>query len=130
MVPLGLNGRLGVKEPAIHSEEGHMIRFWVSSSALLMAATLSAPSFLTAQSSGAATKTDAKTAAKTGTTAASAKGWVMPRTPDGQPDLQGYWTAISYTPFERPAKYGNREFLTDQETQDVFNAGVQNSFDG
>jgi hypothetical protein len=107
-----------------------MIRFWVSSSALLMAATLSAPSFLTAQSSGAATKTDAKTAAKTGTTAANTKGWVTPRTPDGQPDLQGYWTAISYTPFERPAKYGNREFLTDQETQDVFNAGVQNSFDG
>ena len=54
----------------------------------------------------------------------------MPRTPDGHPDLHGYWTSLSYTPMERPAKYGNREFLTDQETQQLFNAGVKGSFDG
>jgi len=31
---------------------------------------------------------------------------------------------------ERPAKYGNREFLTEKETQDAFNAGIQSEFDG
>jgi hypothetical protein len=35
--------------------------------------------------------------------AAQAKsGWTVPRTPDGAPDLQGYWTNNSYTPLERP----------------------------
>jgi len=109
-----------------------MNRLWVSSSALalLMAASLSAPSFLAARSSRAATKTDAKTAARPDTKAASTKAWTMPRLPDGQPDLQGYWTSLSITPMERPAKYGNREFLTEKETQDAFNAGIQHEFDG
>ena len=89
-----------------------------------------APSFLAAQSSRAATKTDAKTAARPDTKAASTKAWTMPRLPDGQPDLQGYWTSLSITPMERPAKYGNREFLTQKETQDAFNAGIQHEFDG
>src|SRR2546430_6001349 len=31
---------------------------------------------------------------------------------------------------ERPAKYGNREFLTEKETQHAFNAGIQHEFDG
>src|SRR5438309_2992673 len=109
-----------------------MNRLWVSSSALalLMAASLSAPSFLAARSSRAATKTDAKTAARPDTKAASTKAWTMARLPDGQPDLQGYWTSLSITPMERPAKYGNREFLTQKETQDAFNAGIQHEFDG
>ena len=107
-----------------------MNRFWVSSSvlALLMAASLSAPSFLAAQSSGATAKADAKTAAKADTKTAGK--WVMPRTADGAPDLNGYWTAITFTPMERPAKYGNREFLTDEESKEAFNAGLQGSFDG
>src|ERR1051326_2301583 len=93
-------------------EEGQMNRLWVSSSALalLMAASLSGPSLLAAQSSGAATKTDAKTAAQPDTRSASTNTWTMPRLPDGQPDLHGYWTSLSITPMERPAKYGNREF--------------------
>ena len=33
---------------------------------------------------------------------ASAAGeWVVPRTPDGHPDLQGIWTNVTITPFER-----------------------------
>ena len=33
---------------------------------------------------------------------ASAAGeWVVPRTPDGHPDLQGTWTNVTITPFER-----------------------------
>jgi len=35
------------------------------------------------------------------TTAPDASNWVMPRTPDGHPDLQGNWTNVTLTPFER-----------------------------
>jgi len=41
--------------------------------------------------------------------------WVMPRTPDGRPDLQGLWNFRTATPLERPAEFGGREFLTDAE---------------
>src|SRR5437870_4380530 len=107
-----------------------MNRIWVSSSALalLMAASLSAPSFLAAQSSGAA-RTDAKAAVKSDIKAASTKAWTMPRLPDGQPDLHGYWTSESFTPLERPAKYAGREFLTDQEAEAVQKAGLQRGYD-
>jgi len=105
-------------------------RIWFSLSALVvvMTAVLWVPSFVVAQTqSSAVTKTAAKTATKE---AAAKRAWTVPRTADGRPDLHGYWTSLSFTPMERPAKYGNREFLTDKETQDLFNAGVQGSFDG
>lgn len=109
-----------------------MNRLWVSLSSLtlLIMASLSTPSFLAAQSSGAAARSGAKTAAKTDTKAGSTKDWIMPRLSDGQPDLHGYWTSLSVTPLERPAKFGNRELLTEKETQDAFNAGVQHEFEG
>ena len=34
--------------------------------------------------------------------ASAAGSWVVPRTPDGHPDLQGNWTNVTITPFERP----------------------------
>jgi hypothetical protein len=37
------------------------------------------------------------------------------RTPWGAPDLQGIWSQQTDTPFERPAQYGQREFLTEAE---------------
>jgi len=33
---------------------------------------------------------------------AQAPAYRTPRTPDGQPDLQGFWTNATYTPLERP----------------------------
>jgi hypothetical protein len=39
----------------------------------------------------------------------------MPRTPDGHPDLQGFWTNDTATPLERPAEFGDKEFLTPEE---------------
>ena len=38
-----------------------------------------------------------------------------PRTADGHPDMQGYWTNGTYTPLERPAEFANKEFLTREE---------------
>ena len=39
----------------------------------------------------------------------------LPRTPDGQPDLQGYWTTQTFTPLERPAYLADKEFFTEEE---------------
>jgi hypothetical protein len=39
----------------------------------------------------------------------------MPRTPDGRPDFQGTYNVATITPLERPAEYGNRLMMTDQE---------------
>jgi hypothetical protein len=47
--------------------------------------------------------------------AALARTWTLPRTPDGQPDLQGVWDYRTATPLERPRELGSREFLTDEE---------------
>ena len=38
-----------------------------------------------------------------------------PPTPWGEPDLQGIWTTDYDTPLERPARYADREFFTDEE---------------
>ena len=46
---------------------------------------------------------------------APARAWTPPKTPGGDPDLQGIWTSTTSTPFERPPQFGNRLFLTDEE---------------
>jgi hypothetical protein len=43
--------------------------------------------------------------------------WVVPRTPDGKPDLQGNWTNETQTPLERLGKTGL--VLTDAEAQAI-----------
>ena len=46
---------------------------------------------------------------------AATDGWMLPRTPDDQPDLQGVWDYRTVTPLERPSELAGREFLTDEE---------------
>ena len=48
----------------------------------------------------------------------AAKKWTPPRTPDGQPDLQGMWSNATITPFERPKELAGKEFFTEQEAAD------------
>ena len=61
-----------------------------------------------------------KAAPKAKTAAAVTGTWTPPRTPDGQPDLQGVWTNNSVTPLQRPKELAGKEYYTEAEL-----AGVQ-----
>jgi hypothetical protein len=51
---------------------------------------------------------------------AQAKSWTQPKTPWGDPDLQGTWTSDDCigTPMNRPAKFGDRLYYTEEELKD------------
>jgi len=72
--------------------------------AVLLMAVAATPPSAAAQTAAAAT--------------AASSGWTVPRTPDGQPDLQGVWDYRTATPLERPAEFTGKEFLTDREIAD------------
>src|SRR5690242_6602824 len=42
----------------------------------------------------------------------------IPRTADGHPNLEGFWTNITLTPLERPADLAGKEFFTAKEAAD------------
>jgi hypothetical protein len=46
--------------------------------------------------------------------AGQTRTWTAPRTADGQPDLQGFWTNAGYVPLERPEGV-TKEFYTPEE---------------
>jgi hypothetical protein len=85
-------------------------RFWVIPAAMLIA--------------GLPLTWAATAGQSAGTAARSAKPWTTPLTPDGQPDLQGYWTDDTYTPLERPANLAGKEFFTQEEAAAFVKAGV------
>ena len=39
----------------------------------------------------------------------------IPRTPWGDPDLQGVWDYRTITPLQRPEEFGDRAFYTEEE---------------
>lgn len=81
-----------------------------------------APAFVAAQTRPAAQP-------KAGARPAAAKPWTVPRTPDGQPDLQGYFTNPNFTPLERPARFAGKEFFTDKEEADFYKAAIEYSYE-
>ncbi len=50
-------------------------------------------------------------------TAPAASDWKVPRTPWGDPELQGVWSFATYTPLERPAELAGKEFFTPDEAK-------------
>ena len=54
----------------------------------------------------------------TASLAGQTQKWTPPRTADGQPDLQGFWTNSTYTPLERP-KDVTKEFFTQEEAAEL-----------
>src|SRR5881396_2730898 len=55
--------------------------------------------------------------AVSGKTVAAAKGWAAPKTPWGDPDLQGTWTSDDCigTPLNRPVNLGEKLYYTEEE---------------
>ena len=43
----------------------------------------------------------------------------VPKTAWGEPDLQGIWTHEYQIPLQRPARYANKEFFTDEERVEI-----------
>jgi hypothetical protein len=81
----------------------HRVPAQVTVVGLALAVVWLAPAFTTAQAQTAAAKPRN-----------TAKVWTAPRTPDGQPDLQGFWTNSTYVPLVRP-KNITKEFYTKEE---------------
>ena len=60
----------------------------------------------------------AQSATPTAPSRKPAKPWTAPRTPDGQPDLQGFWSNTTFVPLERP-KGVTKEFYTPEEAAEM-----------
>src|SRR4029079_13293663 len=43
------------------------------------------------------------------------KAWSVPKTPWGDPDLQGVWNDATSTPLQRPGGIGDQQVLRDEE---------------
>jgi hypothetical protein len=49
----------------------------------------------------------------------------VPRTPDGQPDLQGIWSLATITPMERPPELAGKEFFANAKEAADYEADVR-----
>jgi len=84
-------------------------RMWISGAALAAGiATLS----LSAAAQAPKVATPVKPAPKTG---AATKPWTAPKTPWGDPDLQGVWNDATSTPLQRPTGAKGKDVLNDEE---------------
>jgi len=66
-----------------------------------------------------------KAAADAAKAAAATVNWAPPRTAWGDPDLQGYYLSLSYTPLERPVELAGKPFYTEEEAVAAFRKAVE-----
>lgn len=64
-------------------------------------------------------------ATRTSSQRVSAPAYKQPRTPWGDPDLQGSWSNATVTPLERPAELGSKEFFTPAEAAEYAKTALQ-----
>jgi len=50
-----------------------------------------------------------------GAQSSAPKGWAVPRTSEGRPDIQGVWANNTITPLERPKQFDGRATMTEAE---------------
>ena len=97
----------------------NVVRFMPAVALAVAAGAFALPATLIAQGGGA------------GNGAPSAKPYTTPKTPWGEPDLQGTFSNRTITPFERPANVNGREFFTPEEVAAMEKAATErNSDDG
>jgi hypothetical protein len=82
----------------------------------LLAVIWLAPVPLVGQSAGTAAKPEAP-----------AKPWKLSRTPDGQPDLQGFWTNTTYVPLERPKNVTKAVYTREEVAENIKRAAATES---
>jgi hypothetical protein len=78
---------------------------------------------------GAATEDSQVSAAPVRMAPTRTGGWTLPRTPWGDPDLQGVYTSATYTPVERPREFAGKEFFTAQEAAAFAQMSLKGLFD-
>jgi hypothetical protein len=61
--------------------------------------------------------------------AKSGRAWTSPKTPWGEPDIQGVYSNKTITPFERPAEFAGKSELSDDEIADLENRAANRSVD-
>ena len=57
----------------------------------------------------------APTAAKAAAAKTTTKAYTPPKTPWGDPDLQGIWNDATSTPLQRPARLGEKGVLAEEK---------------
>jgi len=71
-----------------------------------------------AKPASAATPASAKPSKPAPKLPARPKAWTPPRTPWGDPDLQGVWNDATSTPLQRPSSRADKDVLSDEEANE------------
>src|SRR5687768_5531928 len=119
--PFGSNLQGGPTGPRAPPTRGAMKK--ILGAFVIVTALLSVSSAFLAGQAPAGSRPAAAAGRTTGATSA------IPRTADGKPDMQGYWTNQTFTPLERPAQFKDKEFFTAEEAAAWAKRGIDNVID-